>query len=99
MTVTTSSASSGAGQPAVPPEDLVSVTVDGIPISVPKGTLVIRAAELLGIGERTLYDKLKRFGLFTRFSEKNFFATLGEAVSAYLAAHRVEWVDWKDRTP
>ncbi|WP_327289300.1 NADH-quinone oxidoreductase subunit G [Streptomyces sp. NBC_01198] len=49
MTVTTSSASSGAGQPAVPPEDLVSVTVDGIPISVPKGTLVIRAAELLGI--------------------------------------------------
>jgi MFS superfamily sulfate permease-like transporter len=44
-------------------------------------------------------DKLKRFGLFTRFSEKNFFATLGEAVSAYLAAHRVEWVDWKDRTP
>ncbi|NUR67959.1 MAG: NADH-quinone oxidoreductase subunit G, partial [Streptomyces sp.] len=49
MTVTTSSASSGAGQPAVPPEDLVSLTVDGIPVSVPKGTLVIRAAELLGI--------------------------------------------------
>ncbi|MFG1808694.1 NADH-quinone oxidoreductase subunit G [Streptomyces sp. NPDC049040] len=49
MTVTTSSASSGAGQPAVPPEDLVSVTVDGIPVSVPKGTLVIRAAEMLGI--------------------------------------------------
>jgi NADH-quinone oxidoreductase subunit G len=49
VTVTTSSASSGAGQPAVPPEDLVSVTVDGNPISVPKGTLVIRAAEMLGI--------------------------------------------------
>ncbi|WP_329175746.1 NADH-quinone oxidoreductase subunit G [Streptomyces sp. NBC_01477] len=49
MTVTTSSASSGAGQPAVPPQDLVSITVDGIPLSVPKGTLVIRAAEMLGI--------------------------------------------------
>ncbi|WUH91566.1 NADH-quinone oxidoreductase subunit G [Streptomyces sp. NBC_00433] len=49
MTVTTSSASSGAGQPAVPREDLVSVTVDGIAVSVPKGTLVIRAAELVGI--------------------------------------------------
>ncbi|GGR73179.1 NADH-quinone oxidoreductase subunit G [Streptomyces aureoverticillatus] len=33
----------------VPAEDLVSLTIDGIEISVPKGTLVIRAAELLGI--------------------------------------------------
>ena len=44
-------------------------------------------------------DKLKRFELFTRFGEKTFFATLGEAVSAYLASHPVEWVDWEDRTP
>ncbi|MEU1374319.1 NADH-quinone oxidoreductase subunit G [Streptomyces triculaminicus] len=48
MTVTTS-APSGGGSAPVPPEDLVSVTIDGIQISVPKGTLVIRAAELLGI--------------------------------------------------
>jgi high affinity sulfate transporter 1 len=43
-------------------------------------------------------DKLKRFGLFTRFGEQSFFATVGEAVSTYLAAHPVEWVDWEDRT-
>ncbi|ATL29731.1 NADH-quinone oxidoreductase subunit G [Streptomyces formicae] len=49
MTVTTNSAPSGGGEAAVPPEDLVSLTIDGIDISVPKGTLVIRAAELLGI--------------------------------------------------
>lgn len=48
MTVTTSSPS-GGGEAAVPPEDLVSLTIDGIGISVPKGTLVIRAAEQLGI--------------------------------------------------
>ena len=42
-------------------------------------------------------DKLKRFELFTRFGERTFFATLGEAVSAYLATHPVEWVDWEDR--
>jgi high affinity sulfate transporter 1 len=30
-------------------------------------------------------DKLKRFGLFTRFGEKTFFPTIEEAVSAYLA--------------
>ncbi len=32
-----------------PAEDLVSVTIDGYEISVPKGTLLIRAAEQLGI--------------------------------------------------
>ncbi|MGW0565244.1 NADH-quinone oxidoreductase subunit G [Streptomyces sp. NPDC003016] len=51
MTVTTS-APSGGGEAAGPPrapENTVSLTIDGIPISVPKGTLVIRAAELLGI--------------------------------------------------
>ena len=38
---------SAAGQR--PAEDLVTVTIDGIEISVPKGTLLIRAAEQLGI--------------------------------------------------
>ncbi|TJZ78567.1 NADH-quinone oxidoreductase subunit G [Rhodococcus oryzae] len=31
------------------PEELVSATIDGVPIAVPKGTLVIRAAEMVGI--------------------------------------------------
>ncbi|MGW3206528.1 NADH-quinone oxidoreductase subunit G [Streptomyces sp. NPDC001135] len=48
MTVTTN-APAGGGEAAVPPEDLVTLTIDGIGISVPKGTLVIRAAEQLGI--------------------------------------------------
>ncbi|WP_156726447.1 NADH-quinone oxidoreductase subunit G [Streptomyces apocyni] len=48
MTVSTSATSSG-GEAAVPPEDLVSLTIDGAELSVPKGTLVIRAAEQLGI--------------------------------------------------
>jgi len=43
-------------------------------------------------------DKLKRFELFMRFGERAFFATLGEAVGAYLATHPVEWVDWEDRS-
>src|ERR1700756_4462660 len=43
-------------------------------------------------------DKLRRFGLFTRFGEQTFFATLGEAVNAYLATHPVDWVDWEDRS-
>ena len=38
-------------------------------------------------------DKLKRFGLFTRFGAHTFFATLGEAVDGYLATHPVDWVD------
>jgi high affinity sulfate transporter 1 len=34
-------------------------------------------------------DKMKRFGLFTRFDERRFFATIEEAVTAYLAAGSV----------
>ncbi|MFF4005869.1 NADH-quinone oxidoreductase subunit G [Streptomyces sp. NPDC001717] len=48
MTVTTN-APAGGGAAAVPPEDLVSLTIDGIELSVPKGTLVIRAAEQIGV--------------------------------------------------
>ncbi len=33
----------------VRPPDMVTLTIDGIEISVPKGTLVIRAAELMGV--------------------------------------------------
>ncbi len=35
-------------------------------------------------------DKLKRFGLFTHFGEQTFFATVGEAVTAYLSTSPVE---------
>ncbi|GLW08847.1 NADH-quinone oxidoreductase subunit G [Microtetraspora sp. NBRC 13810] len=35
--------------PVEQPVDLVSLTIDGFQVSVPKGTLLIRAAELLGI--------------------------------------------------
>ncbi len=47
MTVT----SSGPAAPpaAAEPGDLVTLTIDGFEVSVPKGTLVIRAAELVGI--------------------------------------------------
>ncbi|MCC0096617.1 NADH-quinone oxidoreductase subunit G [Streptomyces flavotricini] len=48
MTVTTN-APTGGGEAAVPPEDLISLTIDGVELSVPKGTLVIRAAEQIGI--------------------------------------------------
>jgi NADH-quinone oxidoreductase subunit G len=46
MTVQTTD---GPGAPAPVPEETVTVTIDGFEIAVPKGTLVIRAAELLGI--------------------------------------------------
>ncbi|NYJ75834.1 NADH-quinone oxidoreductase subunit G [Allobranchiibius huperziae] len=39
----------GNASPAPTAPDAVSLTVDGVPVSVPKGTLVIRAAEQVGI--------------------------------------------------
>ena len=41
-------------------------------------------------------DKLKRFGLFSTLGEQRFFPTLGQAVSGYLKATQVPWVDWED---
>ncbi|TWP37309.1 NADH-quinone oxidoreductase subunit G [Leekyejoonella antrihumi] len=54
MTTVTSSSSGGDSAakdaPKAPPaEDLVTLTIDGVETSVPKGTLVIRAAEQIGI--------------------------------------------------
>ncbi|MDQ1630805.1 MAG: NADH-quinone oxidoreductase subunit, partial [Frankiaceae bacterium] len=43
-------ADDGRGDRAAPPaEDLVTLTIDDVEVAVPKGTLIIRAAELLGI--------------------------------------------------
>jgi NADH-quinone oxidoreductase subunit G len=55
MTVTTSpaaggdSVSSGANAQIPARSDLVDLTIDGLAVSVPKGTLVIRAAEQIGV--------------------------------------------------
>jgi NADH-quinone oxidoreductase subunit G len=38
------------GTPAAPPpEELLAVTIDGVQVHVPKGTLIIRAAEMIGV--------------------------------------------------
>jgi MFS superfamily sulfate permease-like transporter len=42
-------------------------------------------------------DKLKRFGLLTRFGEDHFFPTIGRVVDAYVEASGVAWVDWEER--
>ncbi|WP_027784321.1 MULTISPECIES: SulP family inorganic anion transporter [Burkholderia] len=40
-------------------------------------------------------DILKRYGLFERIGEEHFMPTVGEAVSAYLKSHSVDWHDWE----
>ena len=48
MTVT--QANNDTGQKGTAPAvDLVNVTIDGVPVAVPKNTLVIRAAEEVGV--------------------------------------------------
>lgn len=42
-------------------------------------------------------DKLRKFGLSTRFSDARFFPTVGQAVSGYLHTYMVEWIDWEDK--
>ncbi|MBC7560010.1 MAG: NADH-quinone oxidoreductase subunit G [Dermatophilaceae bacterium] len=47
MTVTSSTSGNTAATPAT--QELVSLTIDGVGVAVPKGTLLIRAAERIGI--------------------------------------------------
>ena len=50
MTVTAKpSTSPGGGGGLAQREDLITLTIDEVEVSVPKGTLVIRAAELIGV--------------------------------------------------
>ncbi|MCI0689005.1 MAG: NADH-quinone oxidoreductase subunit G, partial [Sporichthyaceae bacterium] len=49
MTTSTNAPAGSGNVPEVRQPEPVGVTIDGIEITVPKGTLVIRAAELLGI--------------------------------------------------
>ena len=41
-------------------------------------------------------DRLKQYGLFTKFGATLFFPTLGRAVDAYLETHAIEWKDWEE---
>jgi hypothetical protein len=43
-------------------------------------------------------DKLKQFGLFKRFGEHSFFATLEEAVDHYHSKHHVNGAGRKNAT-
>ncbi|MHA6760740.1 NADH-quinone oxidoreductase subunit G [Streptacidiphilus sp. PAMC 29251] len=45
----TTVANTPATPAAPPPEELLAVTIDGVQVHVPKGTLIIRAAELIGV--------------------------------------------------
>src|SRR3954467_5514311 len=45
----TQTVGSGDAATAAPPVEMVDLTIDGVEVSVPKGTLVIRAAEQIGV--------------------------------------------------
>lgn len=49
MTTTANPVTGGVDKPAPRPEDEVTFTIDDVEVTVPKGTLVIRAAEQIGI--------------------------------------------------
>ena len=42
-------------------------------------------------------DKIKRYGLSSRFDNSHFYPTLNEAVDAYLKESGVAWEDWENK--
>lgn len=68
-------------------------TLDELDHTLAKAGILLCFAEM----KDPVKDKLKRFGLFSQFGEERFFATVGAAVSRYLKAHSVVWLDWEDQ--
>ena len=68
-------------------------TLEELDHSMTKAGIMLCFAEM----KDPVKDKLRNFGLFSKFGENRFFATLGEAVSSYLRSHPVDWVDWEDQ--
>ena len=44
-------------------------------------------------------DWLRRYGFLQKLGEDSFFPTVGTAVTAYVAASGIDWVDWEARGP
>jgi hypothetical protein len=58
-----------------------------------KAGIYLIFAELKGL----VKDKLRRFGLLTRFDERHFFVTVGQVVDANVESGSVDWEDWEER--
>lgn len=78
-------------------EPMTSVDVTSADMLVDLDTELAEAGIQLRFAEMKdpVKDKLRRFGIFDRFGEARFFATLEEAVSCYREIHPVEWIDWR----
>jgi high affinity sulfate transporter 1 len=96
---------------AAAPDEVRRVVVAAEPVT----SMDVTAADVVAELDRSLHergielcfaemkdpvkDKMKQFELFSQFGPDRFFATVGEAVSAYLDTYDVEWEDWEDRKP
>ena len=58
-----------------------------------KAGVTLAFAELKGPGK----DRMRRYGLYRRIGDDHFYPTVGAAITGYLEATGVEWVDWTDR--
>ena len=59
----------------------------GLEAGLQQNGIELRFAEM----KDPVKDKLRRFELLDRLGEQSFYPTLGAAVDAYLAEHRVDW--------
>jgi high affinity sulfate transporter 1 len=84
---------------AVAAEPITSVDITAADMLVELDDELRRAGILLVFAEMKdpVKDKLKRFGLSTRFDDQRFFATLGETVGVYVETTGTEWEDWEER--
>ena len=84
-----------AAEPITDIDTSAAETLDRLLDDLEAESVQLVMAELKG----PVKDRLRSYGLYERLGDERFFATVGSAVSSYVHASGVEWVDWSDQEP
>lgn len=84
-----------ASEPITDVDMTAADVLDELLADLQRAGIELRFAEL----KDPVKDWLRRYGFLQKLGEDSFFPTVGTAVTAYVAASGIDWVDWEERGP
>ena len=84
-----------AAEPITDVDMTAADVLDELLADLQRAGIELRFAEL----KDPVKDWLRRYGFLQKLGEDSFFPTVGTAVTAYVAASGIDWVDWEERGP
>jgi MFS superfamily sulfate permease-like transporter len=82
-----------AAEPVTDIDTTGAEAMTGVLDDLDREGIAVAVAELKG----PVADRLKRYGLYDRIGEPQFYPTLGRAIDGFVSATDSDWVDWSDR--